>query len=169
MPLTFLVVSDTHGRADLLLEAFCRAKSDGVLFLGDGLRDLGVLPDDTTLRAVRGNCDWTTREDAPAVRVEEIAGYRIYLTHGHLQGAKLSRDTAIENAAAAGADVLLHGHTHVAFEKTYPVGARIGSTVLTKPLLVLCPGSLGQPPDGHPTFATLTLAENGVLAGFGRL
>ncbi|MBO7341867.1 MAG: hypothetical protein J6U87_04205, partial [Clostridia bacterium] len=67
------------------------------------------------------------------------------------------------------ADVLLHGHTHVAFEKTYPVGARIGSTVLTKPLLVLCPGSLGQPPDGHPTFATLTLAENGVLAGFGRL
>ena len=169
MPLTFLIASDTHGRADLLLEAFCRARPDGVLFLGDGLRDLNVLPNDTTLRAVRGNCDWTTREDAPSVCVEEIAGYRIYMTHGHLQGVKLSLDAAIENAAAVGADVLLHGHTHIPFEKTYPVGALIGKTTLKKPLLAVCPGSLGQPPDGHPTFATLTLAEGGVLAGFGRL
>ena len=169
MPLTLLVVSDTHGRADLLAQAFRRAKPDGVLFLGDGLRDLNVLPDDTTLRAVRGNCDWTARADAPPVRVEEIAGYRIYMTHGHLQGVKLSLDTAIENAAAAGADVLLYGHTHVAYEKTHPVSALIGKTTLQKPLLVLCPGSLGQPPDGHPSFATLTLAAGGVLAGFGQL
>lgn len=169
MPLTFLVASDTHGRADLLLEAFRRAKPDGVLFLGDGLRDLGVLPDDTTLRAVCGNCDWTAREDAPPVRVEDIAGYRIYMTHGHQQGVKLSLDTAIANAVAANADVLLYGHTHIPHEKSYPVGALIGKTALQKPLLVLCPGSLGQPPDCHPTFATLTLAENGVLAGFGKL
>ena len=169
MPLTFLIASDTHGRADLLLEAFRRAKPDGVLFLGDGLRDLNVLPEDTTLRAVRGNCDWTTREDAPPVRVEQIAGYTLYMTHGHLQGVKLSLDTAIQNAAAASADVLLYGHTHIPFEKTYPVGALIGETVLKKQLLVVCPGSLGQPPDGHPSFATLTLAEGGVLAGFGKL
>lgn len=169
MPLTLLVVSDTHGRADLLLEAFRRAKPDGVLFLGDGLRDLNILPADTTLRAVRGNCDWITHADAPPVRVEEIAGYRIYMTHGHLQGVKLSLDAAIENATAANADVLLYGHTHVPFEKTYPVSALIGKTTLQKPLLVLCPGSLGQPPDGHPGFATLTLAAGGVLAGFGQL
>ncbi len=169
MPLTFLVCSDTHGRADLLLEAFRRAKPDGVFFLGDGLRDLNVLPADTTLRAVCGNCDWTAREDAPPVRVEQIAGYTVYLTHGHLQGVKLSLDTAIENAAAAGADVLLHGHTHIPLEKTYPVGTKFGNTVLGKPLLVVCPGSLGQSPDAHPSFATLTLAEGGVLAGFGKL
>lgn len=169
MPLTFLVASDTHGRADLLLEAFRRAKPDGVLFLGDGLRDLNVLPDTATLRAVRGNCDWTAREDAPPVRVEEIAGYRIFLTHGHLQGVKLSLDSAIESAAATGADVLLHGHTHVPFEKIYDTGCKIGNTVLQKPLLAVCPGSLGQPLDGHPSFATLTLAEGGVLAGFGKL
>ena len=169
MPLTFLVCSDTHGRADLLLEAFRRAKPDGVLFLGDGLRDLNVLPADTTLRAVRGNCDWFVREDAPPVRVEQIAGYTVYMTHGHLQGVKLSLDTAIENAAAAGADVLLYGHTHVPTEKPHPVGALIGKTTLEKPLLVVCPGSLGQPPDGHPSFATLTLAANGILAGFGKI
>ena len=169
MPLTFLVCSDTHGRADLLLEAFRRAKPDGVFFLGDGLRDLNVLPADTTLRAVCGNCDWTAREDAPPVRVEKIAGYTVYLTHGHLQGVKLSLDTAVQNATAAEADVLLHGHTHIPFEKTYPVGTKFGNTVLKKPLLVVCPGSLGQSPDAHPSFATLTLAEGGVLAGFGKL
>lgn len=169
MPLTFLIASDTHGRADLLLQAFRRAKPDGVLFLGDGLHDLNILPEDTTLRAVRGNCDWITREDAPAVRVEDIGGYRIYMTHGHQQGVKLSLDTALANAAAANADVLLYGHTHIPREKSYPVGALIGKTVLQKPLLVLCPESLGQPPDCRPTFATLTLAENGVLAGFGKL
>ena len=169
MPMSFLIASDTHGRADLLSEAFQRVKPDGVFFLGDGLRDLNVLPQDTTLCAVCGNCDWTAREDAPPVRVEQIAGYTVYLTHGHLQGVKLSLDTAIENAAAANADVLLHGHTHIPFEKTYPVGAKIGNTVLKKALLVVCPGSLGQPPDGHPSFATLTLAKNGVLAGFGQL
>ena len=169
MPLTFLVAADTHGRADLLLEAFRRARPDGVFFLGDGLRDPNILPDDTTLRAVRGNCDWTAHEDAPPVRVEEIAGYTVYLTHGHLQGVKLTLDTALENAAAAGADVLLYGHTHVPFEKIYDTGCKIGDTVLQKPLLAVCPGSLGQPPDGHPSFATLTLAEGGVLAGFGKL
>ncbi|MBE6630635.1 MAG: metallophosphoesterase family protein [Ruminococcaceae bacterium] len=169
MPLSFLVASDTHGRADLLLEAFERAKPDGVFFLGDGLRDLNVLPEDTTLRAVRGNCDWTAHTDAPNVRVEEVGGYRIYLTHGHAQGVKLSLDTAIVSAATAGANVLLHGHTHVPFEKTYPIGTKIGGTVLQKPLLVVCPGSLGQPPDGVPSFATLTLAAGGVLAGFGKL
>ena len=169
MPLTFLVASDTHGRADLLEQAFRRAKPDGVLFLGDGLRDLNVRPADTTLRAVRGNCDWTACEDTPTVRVEEIAGYRIYMTHGHLQSVKLSPHTAVMYAAIKGADVLLYGHTHVPFEKTYSVGTQIGSAVLRKPLLVLCPGSLGQPTDGHPSFATLTLAEGGVLAGLGKL
>lgn len=169
MPLTYLVASDTHGRADCLFEAFLRARPDGVLFLGDGLRDLSILPCDIALRTVRGNCDWTTRTDAPPVRVEDIAGYRIYMTHGHLQGVKHSLDSAIADAAAAGADVLLYGHTHVPYEKTYSVGALIGKTVLEKDLLVLCPGSLGHPLDAHPTFATLTLAEGGVLAGFGQL
>lgn len=65
--------------------------------------------------------------------------------------------------------MLLHGHTHIPFEKTYPRGSKIGDTCTEKPLLVLCPGSIGQPPDGRPRFATLTLTENGPLAGFGKL
>ena len=169
MPLTALVVSDSHGRADLLLRAFERARPDVVLFLGDGQRDLNVIPDEVTLRAVRGNCDWSNALEAPLVRVEQIGGYRIYMTHGHVQGVKHSLDSAIANAAAAEADVLLYGHTHIPLEKTCPQGTKCAGTVLKKPLLVVCPGSVGEPPDGIPSFATLTLAPAGVLAGFGKL
>jgi len=40
---------------------------------------------------------------------------------------------------------------------------------LTKPLLAVCPGSLGEPLRGDATFATLTVRKNGILAGFGTL
>ena len=170
MNLTLLVASDTHGRADLLKQAIKRVKPDMLLFLGDGLRDLGVVPSEITVRAVRGNCDWMTSPDAPSVRVETVAGARIYMAHGHLHGVKGQLDSAIAAAAGAEADVLLYGHTHVPFERTFLTGAHMGGeTVLKKPLLVLCPGSLGQPPDGIPSFATLTLTPSGVLAGFGKL
>ena len=169
MPLTLLVASDTHGRADRLVEACRRADPAAVIFLGDGLRDLTYLPPNIPVYAVRGNCDWSESADAPTVRVVEMGGYRLYLTHGHLHGVKLQLDSAIAAAVAADADVLLYGHTHVPFEKTLHTGTQIAGGVLQKPLLVLCPGSLGHPADGAPSFATLTLADGGVLAGFGHL
>ncbi len=167
--LSLLVVSDTHGHAERLVTALGRTKADTVLFLGDGLHDLSILPEKITLRAVRGNCDWTHLSDAPLQRTEEIGGYRLFLTHGHKYGVKYGLDAAIAAAVADDADVLLYGHTHVPYERTLLPGSCIGSMQLTKPLLVVCPGSLGQPHDGKPSFATLTLAPGGVLAGFGTL
>ncbi len=169
MPLTLLVASDSHGRGDLLALAARRAKPDLVLFLGDGLHDLHALPDDNEVRAVRGNCDWTGLADAPLCRLEEIGGYLIFLTHGHKYGVKYGLDAAIAAAVSADADVLLYGHTHIPYEHTILAETPIDGGALKKPLLIVCPGSLGQPPDGKPTFATLTLAPAGVLAGFGHL
>ena len=169
MPVTLLVAADTHGRDDLLREAARRAKPDMLLFLGDGLRDLGALPDDLPVRAVRGNCDWFSADDAPLTRIERVCGYLLYLTHGHAQGVKAGLDAAVAAAAAAGADVLLHGHTHVPRELHLAAGETVGGTVLQKPLLILCPGSLGQPQVGQPSFATLTLSPAGILAGFGEI
>lgn len=169
MPLTLLVASDTHGRPDRLLEAYRRVNPAATVFLGDGLRDLSYLPDSTPLYAVRGNCDWSADTDAPAARVAEVGSYRLYLTHGHLHGVKLQLDAAIAAAVAADADALLYGHTHIPFERTLQAGTCIAGSVLRKPLLILCPGSLGEPPDGVPSFATLTLTDAGLLAGFGKL
>ena len=157
-----VVLSDTHGRADRVTELMRRTRCSILLFLGDGLRDLNVVRDDVTVRAVRGNCDFFG-EDIPTERIEIFGTYRIFMTHGHRYGVKHSLESAVASAANADADVLLYGHTHVPFEKTYPVGALVGGIELKKPLLVLCPGSLGDPRDGQPTFATLTLRDNGIL------
>ena len=161
MPMTLLIASDTHGRADRLLEAFRRCTPAAVLFLGDGLRDLSYLPQNIPVHAVRGNCDWSIGEDAPPTRVLQIGGYRLFLTHGHLHGVKLQLDAAIAAAAAADADVLLYGHTHVASE-TYLSEENGG------PLWLFCPGSLGHPADGAPSYGLLMLDEGGVLFSVGR-
>lgn len=157
-----VVVSDTHGRHDRLAELARRTKCSVLLFLGDGLRDLNVLRDDITVRAVRGNCDFFGA-DIPDTRLEIFGTYRVFMTHGHRYGVKHGLDTLIVSAANMEADVLLYGHTHIPFEKTLPAGTVIGGVTLQKPLTVLCPGSLGDPRDGTPTFATLTLCDSGIL------
>ena len=166
-----LVVSDTHGKSARLTEVMAKTGADVLLFLGDGLRDLSVIDEAAvTLRAVRGNCDWFCATDLPLSRVEVFGGVRIFMTHGHALGVKGSISHAVAAAAAADADVLLYGHTHIPHEQTLGAGTVLeNGEVLTKPLLVVCPGSLGDPARGKPSFATLTIRQNGILAGFGEI
>ena len=165
----FLIVSDTHGRRDRLAEVLERSPADILLFLGDGLRDLDLVPDDYTLRAVRGNCDFFSAADTPEERVEQFGATRIFMTHGHRYGVKGGLGAVLSAAVRQNADVLLYGHTHVPQSFTLAAGEQVGDRCLQKPLLVICPGSLGDPRDGKPSFATLTVRENGMLAGFGSL
>ena len=166
----FLVISDTHGRADRLAAVFARTHADVLFCLGDGLRDpASTAGGPPTVRAVRGNCDFFGSGDTPETRVEDFGTTRFFLTHGHRYGVKYSPWALAAAAAAAGADVALYGHTHVPYTATLPAGASVGGVVLAKPLLLLCPGSLGEPRGGAPSFATVTVRPNGILAGFGEL
>ena len=101
--------------------------------------------------------------------MEDFGATRFFLTHGHRYGVKYSTEALAAAAGAAGADVALYGHTHVPYTATLPAGATVGGVVLAKPLLLLCPGSLGEPRGGAPSFATVTVRPNGILAGFGEL
>lgn len=166
----FLVISDTHGRGDRLAAVLARTHADVLFFLGDGLRDLAAaagLP--SVVRAVHGNCDFFGSNDTPETRVEDFGATRFFLTHGHRFGVKYSTEALVAAAAAAGADVALYGHTHVPYTATVPAGTVAGGVLLSKPLLLLCPGSLGEPRNGVPGFATVTVRPNGILAGFGEL
>ncbi len=169
----FLVISDTHGRGDRLAAVLARTHADVLFFLGDGLRDLAGVADapglPPTVRAVRGNCDFFGSHDTPETRVEDFGATRFFLTHGHRFGVKYSTEALAAAAAAAGADVALYGHTHTRYTATIPAGTVLGGVRLVKPLLLLCPGSLGEPRDGAPGFATVTVRQNGILAGFGEL
>jgi len=119
-----LIISDTHGRAERLAEVLRRTGADVLLFLGDGLRDLGVVDEGVTVRAVRGNCDWSAMADAPELRLEIFGGVRILMMHGHRYNVKGGIEGALAVAAENEADVLLYGHTHVPLEKTLSVAAR---------------------------------------------
>lgn len=85
--MVLLVASDTHGHADRLLTAVSRVRPAALLFLGDGLSDLSVLPSELPVRAVCGNCDFFGRE-FPTCRLEVFGQTRIFLTHGHTLGVK---------------------------------------------------------------------------------
>ena len=162
-----LIFSDTHGRADRILDLLEKNDSRHVIFLGDGLRDLDEVPlSGREVYAVRGNSDRLSG-DVPSERIELFEGYRIFFTHGHEYSVKWGVSEALLAAAKRGADVLLHGHTHTRFERRYERGYRLpDGTVLEKPVLVLCPGALSEYP---ASFATLTLKKEGALAGFGVL
>ncbi len=164
--LNIVVFSDSHGKRARVATLAARTKPDVVLFLGDGLCDLDALPDGVDVRAVRGNCDFFTREDTPYARIVTIGAYRIFLTHGHREGVKGGEQAAIARALDEDADVLLYGHTHRATCRTYPAGTTLCGKTLTRPLTVLCPGSLG---DTEATFATLTLTPHGILPNVAKL
>lgn len=181
--MTYLILSDSHGRVDNITEAIRRTRPDGILFAGDGLRDLASLPHPLPcpLWAVRGNCDAFTlpliRDGvADETREEErltLEGVGILLMHGHRYGVKHSLTHAITHAAAMEADILLFGHTHIPEEHHLLPGGGgdlyDGADLipLQKPLTIFNPGSIGDA--RHPTFGTLTIRDGIPLLGHGQL
>ena len=172
--MTFLILSDSHGRSDRIDEAVRRVRPDGILFAGDGLRDLANAEPPCPLWAVAGNCDWLTSplvlngslvepEDEELVTVESV---RILLMHGHRYGVKGGLGQAIARAVQREADALVFGHTHIPVElHLRPDDDRADFSVI-KPLTVFNPGSLG---DRNASFGTLTVRDGQLLFGHGEL
>ena len=142
-----LVVSDSHGNYTALSQTVRREKPDRVLHLGDGgseLEKLAAARPELPLCCVRGNCDWGS--DLPVSTTLDLAGHRLFLTHGHEYGVRMSLDRLLLAAQLAGAEAALYGHTHV---QHYEV--RQGMTVLN-------PGSIGQ----SGAYAVLEITDAGL-------
>lgn len=131
------VIADTHNRLPSGLLPVL-AGADEIWHLGDicdaetlrALRASGV-----PVHAVRGNCD--PRGLAPESLLLERGGRAFFLVHEPVV------------TAPAGADFVLHGHTHVPRDET------IGKT------RHLNPGSVGKPNHGAPpSFAWLEIGED---------
>lgn len=162
-----LIFSDSHGNRNGMRRALEQQPRipNAICFLGDGLRDAEAL--DTArslLYTVRGNCDGGASADGiPNDRVFCAEGHTVFLTHGHLYGVKSGCGALASHAASLGADIVLFGHTHQPTELRFPPGHRLGEVVLTRPLHLFNPGSIG-----NGTFGTLLLQKNTVLFSVGQ-
>lgn len=147
-----LIVSDTHGRHEILRWILRDEKPiDRLLHLGDSeggekvIEEMAECPCDF----VAGNCDMFTK--LPRSKVVEIGKYRILMTHGHNQGVSYTEEHLIESAKEIPVDIVMYGHTHVPVLHQDPE------------LTVLNPGSLTYPRqlDRRPSYIVMTIDDKG--------
>lgn len=149
-----LVISDSHGRRDLV-ELCVRQHPDAevVLHLGDLWTDVKHMPElfpDRRFVYVRGNCDF--ENEVPPVQCVTVENVTIYLTHGHQQGVKYGLAALMSHARSKGAQICLYGHTHVPYNK-YHDG-----------LYVMNPGSLVYPRDSSvKSYGLIEICPQGIM------
>ena len=171
--MTLLILSDSHGRPDHIREAIRRVRPDGILFAGDGLRDLSDIDFPCPLWAVSGNCDWSTPLIVNGCILETeteelitVGGIRILLMHGHKHSVKSSLLPAIYRAMETEADILVFGHTHMPIEHHLLPDDPKSLLPVSKPLTLFNPGSIGS---SEASFGTITIRGGQALCGHGTL
>ena len=147
-----LVISDSHKNLINLKQVLDKAEYDYVLFLGDYVMDIMNFKRQLNdkLFVVKGNCDGDINFDDDLFI--EIAGKKIFMTHGHKYGVKLGMKKLFQKATELDADIAVFGHTHIAFQ-----------TQLDSGLIVLNPGSVGKGMLKNNTFGIIEIDEEGLV------
>ena len=128
-----LVLSDSHGNLENMIQAVEKETPRMILHLGDCWRDGERLHEhfpDIPFHQVPGNCDFRPTE--PAEQLLFLEDKRVLICHGHTYGVKQSLLTAGYAAKEQNLDLFLFGHTH------RPLVDKRGKT------LFLNPGSIGD-------------------------
>lgn len=139
---TVLIVSDSHGLTDELMEIKARHQTDYQIHCGDSELDIDADPLEGFYK-VGGNCDFDRRY--PNEQILEIDGLTFLVVHGHRHRVKFGLTDLSLRAREVGADIVCFGHTHVA------------GAVKEGGQLFINPGSILQPRSGRTekTYAIL--------------
>ena len=147
----YLVVSDSHGVYLWVRKALEEhPQAAGILFLGDGLRDMERLRRDgctLPMYLVRGNCDSVLA--CPKEMILELEGVPVLLCHGHCYGVKVSLADLAAHAAQKQVRITFFGHTHLPTVEEHQ-----GVTLFN-------PGSIGAPRFGGPSYGVFTVHPDG--------
>lgn len=137
-----VVVSDSHGRNDLLYDLQLQhPDAQAFLHCGDVESDAESFPG---YLIVQGNNDYYY--DLPAERILSFGEHRILLIHSHQFPYRKREERMLAYAKERGCDIICYGHTHVADNRK------------VNGILLLNPGSLKYSRDGRPpSYAILTL------------
>ncbi|MBQ8508841.1 MAG: YfcE family phosphodiesterase [Clostridia bacterium] len=167
----YLIFSDSHGASVLTRRILGeqQADTDGVIFLGDGLREFRKTAAEfpkLDVHAVAGNCDFdvSLADQKAFEQFFELEGFRIMITHGHRHFVKMGTDYIADYARQKGADVVLFGHTHQRLETWLPP-VKDGE----KGLYLFNPGSITLPKDDRLSYGVLTIRNGQILLSHGIL
>lgn len=145
---TFLVFSDSHGSTFNMQNVINRyPEIECVIHSGDGADDTAylTLPPATGLLAVKGNCDFSSKE--PALLRVELCGLDFIICHGDAYGVKFGVQRFESFAAQSGCDIAIYGHTHVPY---------CNEIKTEKKTVYICnPGSISRPVMGRPSYAVI--------------
>ena len=153
--LTIAVIADTHSQPHAAIRDHLAAIApDAILHAGDigDARVIDQLAETAPVFAVRGNID--TRAAFPDILTLDLVGgdrrLRIFLIHIAVAGPRIRAEVA-RRARAAGASLVVCGHSHVPF-----IGVDKGLTVFN-------PGSIGPRRFSLPiVLGTIEIAPKGV-------
>lgn len=113
-----LVMSDSHSALRFMHTCIRAVQPDVMIHLGDFYEDARTVAEDyphIPLVHVPGNCDrYRIPPGEPEIIVTKIDGVKMYLTHGHLHGVKMTLGNLLREARKSGAQAVLYGHTHIA-------------------------------------------------------
>lgn len=128
-----LIVSDSHGQTAILhkLKSEYGSAMDAMIHCGDselGSNDEAI----AGFTYVKGNCDYDSA--FPKEVTKDIAGYRFFVTHGHLYNIKMTLQPLGYKAEEEQAQFACFGHSHVA-----------GSMQEEDGLIFINPGSISLP------------------------
>jgi len=154
------VFSDTHGDTTGMDLVISRAAPDMIIHCGDGADDAAEIHQkypNIEMYIVRGNSD--KYFDVEQEKYLHIMGHTIYYTHGdtfnHGKGVTRSDSESeiVRYARQHGADIVLHGHTHIAMFS------------FENGVYLMNPGSasLKKPNDYRPSFGCIELFEGNVI------
>lgn len=146
-----MIVSDTHGSNMYLNKALEEIGNfDLFLHLGDlqGSEYFIETFVESSKEMIAGNNDYYVRY--PQEKIIEVAGHRIWMTHGHLYQVYTGVSVLRENAIKKGVDMVLFGHTHEPYLEK-------------EEIIILNPGSISLPrqKDRIPTYAVMEIDEQG--------
>ncbi|MCH7620925.1 MAG: metallophosphoesterase family protein [Chloroflexi bacterium] len=146
------VISDTHSYMDARALQLLQGV-DHILHAGDigDARIIKELQGIAPVTAVRGNVDREpTTSLYPAEETLELEGYRIFLTH-EVKPPKRETDLTLEGYRQAGVDVVVYGHSHIAYQQRW------------EGILFFNPGAAGKRRfKVIPSIGFLTLTRTGV-------
>ena len=113
-----LVLSDSHAGLSFMRRCIEATQPDAIIHLGDYYQDGQTMAEEyphIPIYQVPGNCDLHRGYiPDPEIRLVDLGGVRLYLTHGHRHGVKQGLFALVRDARAVGAQAVLFGHTHLA-------------------------------------------------------